>query len=395
MTPYTIMNYYPNYDILDNIVSRKNYEKLNLFIDLKNTIQSVYMEHCIKHLVDSTEKSKYIDTSVFASLIPFLAFHKLYAAKRGIDVNFYIFFETGESYYHKNINKQYKKSRKLDNLYGLDHAQRQKFTEILHANYKLIDKALNKIPDTKVIKLQNLEADFIPYYLITRNKVDPNAANIIYSNDHDMWQCVTDNTFIYSKTAGKVKNIIEEGKPIKRLLKNEHTELSDPIVPLAMSVMGDSGDDISGIKGIGPKTFEKIGSDLLDLVGGMDQLRENIVKRRKVFDDTVISNCPNKNLRKVVESELNYNTISNNMKQIDFEIISRFIEDPINTSMLEFKKYIDSIISDDNISSFDSLRRALILNRVFLQEEHLELLYWRKSQGSVIGSSEHFDESSV
>jgi hypothetical protein len=189
------LSYYPNYNLLDEIVAKNNYKTLNLYFDLKNNLQSTYMQHAIVNIVESSKRGKHIDTSVFSSLISFLTFHKIWGIKRGIDVNFYIFFETGKSFYHKNISKKYKISRQIDDLYGLDRVDRDLFFHTLQSNFQLIEKACNLLPNVKVIRLQNLEADFIPYYLITRNKVsrDENVGHLIYSNDHDLLQCIRDH----------------------------------------------------------------------------------------------------------------------------------------------------------------------------------------------------------
>ena len=51
------------------------------------------MQHAIVNIVESSKRSKTVDTAIFSSLISFLTFHKIWGIKRGIDVNFYIFFE--------------------------------------------------------------------------------------------------------------------------------------------------------------------------------------------------------------------------------------------------------------------------------------------------------------
>ena len=106
MHPSSLLSYYPTYAILDEILSYGNYKTLNIYMDLKNVMQSVYMEHAIVNIVEASKQSKYLDTSVFSSLISFLSFHKIYGIKRGINTNFTIFFETGQSYYHKNIDNE-------------------------------------------------------------------------------------------------------------------------------------------------------------------------------------------------------------------------------------------------------------------------------------------------
>ena len=93
MHPSSILSYYPTYSILDEILSYSEYDTLNLYLDLKNNLQSLYMKHAIVNLVESTLMSNYINTAIFESLLSFLSFHKVYAAKRKININFYVFFD--------------------------------------------------------------------------------------------------------------------------------------------------------------------------------------------------------------------------------------------------------------------------------------------------------------
>ena len=168
MHPSSLLSYYPTYAILDEIAALGNYKNLTIFIDLKNCLQTTYMEHAIVNIIESSKKSKFMDTSIFSSMVSFLSFHKIWGLKRGVNVNFIIFFETGHSTYHKNISRKYKISRKIDDLYGLPRQDREMFYNILQSNFQLIENAFNKMPNIKVIKLPRLEADFIPYYLVSR-----------------------------------------------------------------------------------------------------------------------------------------------------------------------------------------------------------------------------------
>jgi hypothetical protein len=74
--PSSLLSYYPTYAILDEVLS-KGYNELNLYIDLKNVFQSLYMEHSIVNLVENTLKAGYTDTSMFAALVSFISFHKI------------------------------------------------------------------------------------------------------------------------------------------------------------------------------------------------------------------------------------------------------------------------------------------------------------------------------
>ena len=381
MHPFSIMSFYPTYEILDSILSKGNYSQINLFIDLKNTMRTIFIEDCIREIVNLNKKSNRIDTSIFSSIIPFLAFHKFYCAKRGIDIKFFLFFESGESHYHERINENYKLSRKFKHDSMITREERNEFSKIFEANSKLIDNALNKIPDVFVFKLDNIEADFIPHYLISRNKVNNDNVNIIYSNDHDMWQCCKNrNTFIFSKGSKKRKKIIEYNSILSNLLKME-TDIPNESFTLAMSIIGDKGDDIDGVDKIGPKKFNKVGERLIELLGGMDNLINNIKQARPIiYEDRIIDE--GKDIEKILDSEWKHNTITNNMKQIDFEIISHFLESEFNNAMSVAKNKIDSVINNKDTASYKSLHDALIRSRVFFTEEDLELIFWRKENQS-------------
>lgn len=375
MHPSSLLSYYPDYSILDQAISLKpNTKKLNLFFDLKNNLQSTYMQHTIVNIIETTKKSRIIDTSVFLSLISFLSFHKIYSIKRNIDIDFYIFFESGVSYYHKNISKQYKISRRIDDLYGLDRQDRDLFYDVLSKNYQLIEKVLNKIPKVNVIRLPNFEADFIPYYLITRNKIpQDNCVNIIYSNDHDLRQCINDNTIIYSKTQ-KEKRIISKNEVMKNELKKE-CSIPDEYLPLSIAIIGDTGDDIEGISKIGPSRFLEISDELISILGPMNSVYDKICSKTNMFD---IKCCPsgNKYLNKVISEENNNSKISNNLKLASFELISREFENPSNTEILAKRDNLNNLLENKTISSLEGIKKGLQLIGVEILTDDLDNLYF-------------------
>lgn len=375
MHPSSLLSYYPSYSILDEIISKKNYKNINIFMDLKNNLQTTYMEHCIVNLIENTKRSKFIDTSIFTSLISFLSFHKIYALKRGLNINFFIFFESGNSYYHKNLSKKYKISRRIDDLYGLDEIDRDIFRKVLLNNFQLVEKACNRMPNIKVINLLNLEADFVPYYLITRNFVDnSNCANIIYSNDHDLLQCTNDNTFIFAKSA-KGKKLVNQNGAMKDLLKRD-ADIHPKYVPLGLSIIGDTGDDVDGVNGIGPKRFLDIFDELLSTSGGLEKMYHNIQKEEPIFHSNLDNNL-NKYMIKVINKEKETGLVSMNLKLTSFELISRAVEDPINTEMLKRKKQINDVFYSKSIVSCDAIREALERNGVYFDSDTLENIYYR------------------
>jgi len=373
MHPAQILSYYPTYSILDEIISFNNYDTLNIYVDLKNCLQSVYMEHTIVNLIESTKMGNRYDTSIFTSLMSFISFHKTYAAKRNIKINFYIFFESGISYYHNNISKKYKISRRIDDLYGLDAVDRELFFEVLRQNLGFIEKAYNKMPDVKVIKLLNLEADFVPYYLMTRNYVPDGdkVANITYSNDHDMSQNLSEHSYNFIKTS-QGKSIVKFGEGMSRQTKKPWIG-DDEYQPLAIAVMGDPGDDVDGIKGIGGVRFTNILPILKKMVGTMDELNENVLKNKPIFDTSI--DYKNKYINDILAAESKEKRISDNLKLVSFEILSRVFDDPDTTELLGRKKRFEKIVTSEESVSLEAMRTALEKNNVEILGEDLDIVY--------------------
>jgi hypothetical protein len=345
-----------------------------VFMDLKNNLQSTYMEHAIVNILENSKLANRKDTSIFSSVVSFLSFHKMYGIKRGVDIDFVIFFESGRSSYHLNISKNYKISRKVDDLYGLGREDKDRFFQILDANYQLIEATFNRIPGIKVIRLPRFEADFIPYYLTTRGMVptDGSVANVVYSNDHDLMQCINDHVYMFAK-AGKYKKILSSGQIMKDYLKRECV-IDDSYLPLAMAVIGDPGDDVKGIEKVGPARFFQMFDELIKYTGNMNQIYDRVRKKQIIFDP-IPSNIKNKYLRTVVDEEVNNKIVSDNLRLVSFELISRELEDPSSTEILEKRKLIENILAADNNVSCNSMKQALEMHQVYLEESSLDFLY--------------------
>ncbi len=383
MHPSSILSYYPTYSILDEITSYNDYKTLNIYIDLKNCLQSLYMEHAIVNIVESTIKSNITDSSIFSSLISFLSFHKLYAIKRNINVNFIIFFETGKSYYHQNISKKYKISRKIDDLYGLEKEKRELFFDVQHKNLRLIERACSKFPNTAVICLPHFEADFIPYYLLSRKIIDVSSdiAHVVYSNDHDLLQTLTasKNVYVFQKIKA-IKRIIKSGQAMNMELKKEGN-WPDTLQPLAMSVIGDPGDDVDGIKGVAAGRFVPMLPQLLDIIPGwngtdLNGLFDTIRKKEPIFDLTNYRNS-NKYLNKVIEKEQEENLISNNLRLVSFELLSREMEDPSSVEISKLKESINESVLVPSVVPLESMKIAIRKLNVVIEEEDLNMIYYK------------------
>jgi 5'-3' exonuclease len=255
----------------------------------------------------------------------------------------------------------------------MDKVDRDLFFTVMQANYQLIESALNKVPTVNVIRLNHMEADFIPYYLLSRNKVvnDGSVANVIYSNDHDMWQCIQPHCYIFSK-AKQHKKIIKSG--VMSLYLKKEVNISDEYYPLAMAICGDPGDDVDGVSGVGPSGFIDMFQELVALVGTMDEIYEKVEKGENIFK-FMPENIQNKKLKKVYDEENEKKTVSNNLKLVSFELISRFLESPKTTEVMDRRNRIDKILQEKQVYPAESIKAALAKTGVFLEEASIDLLY--------------------
>jgi len=345
-TTSQFFSYYPKYEYLDNVLSATGRKRMNLYIDVKGCAQALFQQWAVEYILNASKSSRTVDTSLFAAIIEFVSFHKLYAKKRGVELNMYFFMEQGSSSYHKDIFKDYKKDRKLGDFFGLDDATRELFFKILEKNYFVSDRVLNRIPNTTFIRLEYLEADFIPWYLMKRalpkEDVD-SAVNIIYSTDKDMLQCVdAPNVFQFYRHYKSVEMITQQGI-YKRWIK-EDIQTEDPAewFSLMLAIIGDSGDGIDGVKGIGSKSLMKIFDYIKTICGGsMDLVYQNIKDKKPIFNKSYDVN--NNALKKMIADE---EKVIRNIKLISYKMLSDWVDGGYPVDSIEKKKLIEEKVNN-------------------------------------------------
>ena len=119
-------------------------------------------------------------------------------------------------------------------------------------------KASRKFYHTYGAYLSFCESDFVPEYFIKNKYQDESNLNIIYSSDRDMIQTLKyHNTVLFMRKSNGTKQYLNYKTWLKGLFdKPEHLDLFKDL-PVedyiyVKSIMGDIGDDISGVGGIGP-----------------------------------------------------------------------------------------------------------------------------------------------
>ena len=360
-----IINYYPKYEDLDYVVSTSGKKKINLFIDLKGCAQSIFQEWVVKLFLEQSRGCNQVDCSFFYSMLEFISFHNVYAKKRGLDFNYFIFLESGNSIYHTEILKSYKEKRHSSDFFGLDLASKDLFFNILNKNYEVMDKVVNKIPKCSFIRLKYLEADFIPWYVLKYVKPElQEDCNIIYSMDKDMIQCMQlNNVYQYFKHYKK-KIILSKHNAIQNFLKNEKLD-SDKYINsfcLLLSIIGDATDEFAGINGIGGSKVIEILDMLIENSNFTDEkINRKILNKEPLFSN--FSGTNNKLLKMVCENE---ELVVRNLKLSSFELLSNYLNENVNTETILKKKHIFEIVENKNkIQNWVVLHAAL--NNMSLQ----------------------------
>jgi hypothetical protein len=380
-----LINYYPRHHIFDELLtSLPNVSHINFFIDLKNIMQTTYLEFAIRYLLNDSNDRGFLSPLIFESFMAFIGFHKDYVLTRNKTANFYVFFETGESGYHKRIFKDYKSNRNIDKAFGLTQAELNLKREILQKNLILIRKVGNRLPNVTVIHLENLEADFIPYYLISRKLVrhGEDVLNLTYSTDHDLYQntLCSENSYIFYRRKQNL-SVFTKNLIIKKYVKKKNFESTVPpeFYPIFIACTGDTGDGIpTPFKGAGPVTINKHVEDFIELCGGVDTIYEKATdlncEHLLALNNVDFENINlNNTLQKFIDNE---EKILRNLRLMSFEVLSTIIDKYGNNTLMEKRKYIREIITqNNNYTKPDILLKSLKNIKIFLNESHYNKVF--------------------
>lgn len=149
-------------------------------------------------------------------------------------------FDFGKSYYRKDMYEDYKGNRSDDDLTEEEKQKKQEFFDVL-----------NNLPEQlpcDVVKHRGVEADDIIAYLTEKYKDQYDHIWVI-SSDKDLIQLVDHNVSIFN---------IFSRKEITIDSLQETLEITPSEFMLSRIIEGDSGDNIFGIEGIGPKRAQAL-----------------------------------------------------------------------------------------------------------------------------------------
>jgi len=337
MSTAQYLPYYPKYTYLDDCLSKCGSNKLYIYVDQKNAYSSIYSEWAVKEMLENSKMSRYIDVSLFAAFFEFINFHKSYAEKRGVELQICFFSERGKSDYHRNLHSTYKDRRPITDMFGLNESDANLYHKILNRNWDLIYKVGNKIPNCSVIRIDYLEADFIPHYIMEHIIPDTDDwCHIIYSNDKDMYQGLTKpNRFQFIKRWKTVK-MLDQTNALEYLLKTDKPlGVGAEFIPLVLAIMGDTADGFAGIKGIAEKTIVKNMPDLKEYFYPFNGIYERLIKKEPLFDSEYRTN--NKVIQKLIDQK---DVIERNIRLASYDMLIDFLHNYPNTSLRKIEKTI-------------------------------------------------------
>jgi len=227
-----------------------------------------------------------------------------------------VFDGQGSSTNKRYIYPEYKANRGLNRVTNWDTFESQQDeSEAITTQLVRLIYYLKTLP-LDMISIDKIEADDVIGYIT--GKIDGEVT--IMSSDRDYLQLVSDRVTIYSPTKKKFYD--------RDLVLSEYQVTPKNFLTQKI-LLGDSGDNVPGVKGLGSKTMIKLFPEL-----GTEQ---------EVTLDDILSKCDGK--KKILESIKNYEfqlRINQRLMDLKQPNIPEEALEEINSTILEPKKAFDS-----------------------------------------------------
>jgi len=222
--------------------------------------------------------------------------------------------DQGSSSYRKAIYPEYKQNRK-DKFAEQTEAERAAF-EIFFEDYQASLDHIRESTDYPVVQFKQTEADDIAAYITSIRNLLPAVDHIwLISSDKDWDLLIDDNTSRFSYVTRK-----------EITANNWHTHYSFPHEHYISikCLMGDAGDNVLGVEGIGPKRAQQLVEEYgtaLDIVAELPiESKLKYIKTLNQNGDRILLNYQLMDLVTFCRDALGDNT-----KQID-ETLTQYIK---------------------------------------------------------------------
>lgn len=250
-----LISYYPTYTELDDLLAKHNPKRVNIYLDLKNALQTLYIDEAVSGMLEVTSNTDAPNSMIYLSWLDFIQFHYQYMLKRNMDIHIYTIADVGDYVYHRAIFKDYKANRNFTKTKTLSFMYTDKLHKILVNNIEAIMDASDGFYNCNGIYLKHCESDFVSHYLISKHFTEPETLNVIYSADKDMIQALVYPNAVQFVKVGKNKKFVDSSN-WSESYDIPHLDVGKYIY--MKSMIGDTGDGVKGITGIGNKSAYKI-----------------------------------------------------------------------------------------------------------------------------------------
>lgn len=363
---YLITYTFDKNDKLINQINNK-FDEINIFIDLKNIYRTLYIKNVSEEICNNIQSKHFI----FQGVLYYVVYWKNIFKNKKIR----IFFtnDINKSMYHKEVVPEYKSKRCFDNT---------DFEKIKLENFKLCEEFFKNIKDVWFFNLENIESDFLSYYLI-KNKLkfeNDNYLNLMCSLDKDLLQCcLLKRTLLFYRN-GDYKILINQKNIYKHYFKDKNDQYknifdkSDPNnIDIVMSIIGDTIDEIKGVKNIAKKKMLRLldNKDFIKSVGDKKDIFERINSTSKLLNEV---NTNSENLKIILNENKN---IADFYKIISFQYLSEYMDLNDTEYKIKINNYIDKILNYDHTTDIEENKKFLNENidNFKLSESELKILY--------------------
>jgi len=239
-------------------------------------------------------------------------------------------------------------------------ANRKKMPDDLRVQIPEIKQILSQI-NANVLINEGYEADDIIATVV--KDVDAQDIEIyIVTGDKDIMQLVGKNVFVYNPGNKFSGPIIYDEKKVLEKWNVSPNKICD-----LLSIMGDSSDNIPGVKGIGPKTASK----LIHQFGGVDNL---LLK---------IEDISNERIRGLIKNQLKDIEMSNQLVRLKNDVNIQFDIKKTNVTDLTFNNAQDY---------FEKYEMSSLLSVMGLDSKNIDSIDTISKKYELILSMEHFFE---
>lgn len=303
-------SYTPRYDEIDYLYTKylKEYPntKLNFFLDVKNGISgdTSFIDGMRVNSITYDNKGQHLVELVtcIINVVAFIKSRLLEISNNDsnlIDnrVRFFFFCEVGKSSYHRAIDMAYKRNRGINDILNRESIDVDLRGDIVFNAIQILNAIMNMIPTCYFYMGEYAEYDFIPY-VVAKRYFSEYDYGVIFSSDKDMYQLQSYFPYRFEqleKLTSKANNVnwhpgrmyVDSSNYVIRFLHalygKEGFTLSEEDKTwiennwsMFRAFMGDSGDGVTGIKGMGLSTMMKHLNIIKDITLPREEYNHNV-----------------------------------------------------------------------------------------------------------------------